>query len=199
MLYLYKFILLATFLSTSMNAETVEVQFENKLPCDEANDVLTFIDKHEKEASKPYNIETGYFCWNEKDVKILGKEEIVDNIFHYTYLHLPTNLKIDYDREDGSHPVDVYLFEYDLNGDGEKELFVKLYTATTNDIESFLLEKQKDLHYRILQHTYGSSQNDFLLIIQDTISNGYKDIEAYGKSDKGAIWKYDGTVYDIKK
>lgn len=199
MLYLYKFILLATFLSTSMNAETVEVPFENKLPCDQAKDVLTFIDKHEKEASKPYNIETGYFCWDKKDVKILGKEEIGDNVFHYTYLHLPTNLKIDFYREDGSNPVDVYLFEYDLNGDGEKELFVKLHAAIAHDIEFFLLEKQKDLHYRILNHFYGSSTNDFLLIIQDTISNGYKDIEAYGKSDKGALWKYDGTMYDIKK
>lgn len=197
--YLYKFVLLITLLSTVMNAETVKVQFENKLPCAQAKDVLTFIDKHEKEASKPYNIETGYFCWDKKDVKILGKEEIGDNIFHYTYLHLPTNLKIDFYREDGSNPVDVYLFEYDLNGDGEKELFVKLHAAIAFDIEFFLLEKQKDLHYRILNHFYGSVQNDFLLIIQDTISNGYKDIEAYGKSDKGAIWKYDGTVYDIKK
>lgn len=141
--YLYKFILLITLLSTIMNAETVEVPFENKLPCDQAKDVLTFIDKHEKEASKPYNIETGYFCWDKKDVKILGKEEIGDNIFHYTYLHLPTNLKIDYDREDGSQPVNVYLFEYDLNGDGEKELFVKLHAATGHDIKFFSFRKAK--------------------------------------------------------
>lgn len=199
MRYLCKFIILIVFLSTVICAETIEVQFENKMSCDQAKDLLIFIDSHEKEALKPYNIETGYFCWDENDVEILGKEEIVDNIFHYTYLHLPTKLKIDVDREDGSHPVNVYLFENDLNGDGEKELFIKLYEATANGLDFFLLKKQKNLHYQVLNHFYGSSVNDFLLIIQDTISNGYKDIEVYGKSDKGTMWEYDGTKYNIKK
>jgi len=187
-----KYILLIMMLFVGALAKEIEIKFV-KVNCKDVQNVLTFLDKKSLDESNG-----GYFCWDQNDIKIFKTKTIDGDVVIHSYIQKSTKMKvIDGLREDGRLPVEIYFYYYDLNNDGQKEIFVELEDATGNGLEWFILENMKNNLYRILDYGVGSDQNNFIFSIQDSSHNSYKDIKSYSiMRDKSVIFEFDGEKYE---
>lgn len=187
-----KYILLITLFFIGVFAKEIEVKFV-KVSCKDVQNVLTFLDIKSLDESNG-----GYFCWNQNDIKIYKTKNIDGDVVIPSYIQKSTKMKIiDGLREDGRLPVEIYFYYYDLNNDGQKEIFVELEDATGNGLEWFILENTKNNLYRILDYGVGSDQNNFIFSIQDSYHNSYKDIKSYSiMRDKSVIFEFNGKTYN---
>ncbi|AFV97415.1 MULTISPECIES: hypothetical protein [unclassified Sulfuricurvum] len=189
-----KYILLITLFFVGVFAKEIEIKFV-KVNCKDVQNVLTFLDKKSLDESNG-----GYFCWDQNDIKIFKTKKIDGDVLIHSYIQKSTKMKvIDGLREDGRLPVEIYFYYYDLNNDGQKEIFVELEDATGNGLEWFILENTKNHLYRILDYGVGSDQNNFIFSIQDSSHNSYKDIKSYSiMRDKSMIFEFNGEKYNIR-
>lgn len=81
----------------------------------------------------------------------------------------------------------------DVNGDGEKEIFVhdyNAYSCGTQGCSTYVFEKQGTQYLHILYVISGDT-----LAVGDKSSNGYRDIYIKNAQGKPVRWGFDGKEY----